>query len=221
MYRSYLPLLAVISAAIAAPQSSGLEGLSPCAQSAALLAIGSTNCQATDTACLCTGTAFQDAVKAGIATRCGDADVTATEEWGKTFCANAGVPVPSSSATAAEPDTASEPGTVEATSVPTATSTSWNDYEGDTAPANTTTTWVNGTCHRCDEGQGDATAPSNNTAPNAPAPTPPVETCTGGCQQPGSASGNSSAPKYTGAASQLVPAAFSGAAAVAALFALL
>lgn len=42
---------------------------------AALLAIGSTNCSPSDAACLCTGTAFQDALRAGIAASCGPADV--------------------------------------------------------------------------------------------------------------------------------------------------
>lgn len=73
MRYSYIPLV-FAAGAFAAPQSSGLEGLSQCSQAAVLVAIASTGCAPTDTKCVCESPGFADSAKAAIVASCGAGD---------------------------------------------------------------------------------------------------------------------------------------------------
>lgn len=79
MRHSFTSLIFVASA-YALPQSSGLEGLSQCAQGAALTAITATGCGLTDVPCICKYPDFQSVLAAGITTACGAADADGKSE---------------------------------------------------------------------------------------------------------------------------------------------
>ncbi|EXJ87807.1 hypothetical protein A1O1_04734 [Capronia coronata CBS 617.96] len=129
-----LPLL-LSSLALASPQvnTGTLSGLPACAQDAASAALVSSGCPLTDTSCICSSTAFINAITNTVTQSCSPADVATAVEFGRTICGPAlaaGAGSSPSSTQASSPSTEAA-----ATAPPTSTDT---DTDADSYGASTT-----------------------------------------------------------------------------------
>jgi len=119
-------IVAVAVGLTASLVSAQLESIPPCALGCAINSLGGTGCAQTDIACICSATAFLEALTPCVQTSCTPEEFAATIEAARQLCAAAGVtlsiPTPGPTSTPAE-ETPTEAPTEAPTVTPPSNST--------------------------------------------------------------------------------------------------
>ncbi|KAF3942078.1 hypothetical protein ABW19_dt0203501 [Dactylella cylindrospora] len=158
--------IAVAAGLTASIVSAQLENLPSCALTCALSSIGTSGCDTTDIACICSATAFVTALVPCVQAACSAAEYEQTVQAASGLCSAAGVTlsIPTATGSTSAPASSSEPATTSTTEVSTT--------ETETSVSSTLSTEVSTTT----TATAETTAPSANgttTGPPSPSGTEP------------------------------------------------